>query len=152
MPFLDDLERGEELATEKTLPAAEARQRCQRGQQWAGAEVAPVIALNTPHRHHGRGIDTILGLHTRQHRRPLRQHGLPVGHTLVIDQCGEIVPDRGDELGLGIEKADHRHVGREPGGVGIERFGAHPFGHRLATQSGEAGGERRLVRMKGEGH
>ena len=62
MALLQDLQRGEELAAKIALPAAEAGQRGQRGDQRALAEVAPVVALHTPHRHHGFGVDTVARL------------------------------------------------------------------------------------------
>ena len=146
--FLDDPERGEELATEEALTPAEARQRRQRSQQWPAAEVASVIAFHSPHRNHGRGIHTIFGLDPRQHRRPFGQHGAAVCHALVVDQRSEVIPDRRDEFGLGVEKANDRHVGREGRSVGVVGRAAHALGLRIGAQAGEAGGEGRFVGVR----
>ncbi|GAB1459348.1 hypothetical protein MASR2M50_11220 [Thauera sp.] len=149
--LLQDLQRGEELAAEEGLPAPEAGQRGQRGEQRPAAEVAPVVALHAPHRDHRLGIDAVTTLDLGEHLLPLRQHRAPVGDTLLVHQRGEVVPDRGDEFGLGVEEADHRHVGGERSRVGVEGVAAHPLGRGLAAQLGEAGRERGLVGGGGEG-
>ena len=137
MVVLDDLQHGKEFTAEEVLATAMTGQRGQRAQQRTAAEIAPEVALHPPHGHHRGAIDAIFPLDPVQHRGPLRQHRTAVRHPLLIDQRGEVIPDRGDELRLGIEKSDHGHVRHQRRGMTIEQGGRHAPGRRLGPQTGE---------------
>ena len=122
MAFLQDAQRRRELAAKVSLPSPEARQCGQRLHQRAPAQVLAKVAFHAPHADHHVGRHAGLLLDAAQRVLPLGVRGAPVGHALVIDQHGDVVPHGQGELRLAIQQHQHRGVGRqalgEPGEAG----------------------------------
>ena len=80
--------------------------------------------------------------HLVQHLAVLLQHRQALRDALVVDQRGQVVPDRRAELGLLVELVQHVGQGGQAGGVALPGLGrdAGCAGGRL--QFGEAGLQR----------
>ena len=120
MTVLHDAQRADEFAAEERLASPEAGQRGQRRQQWTRALRTPEVALDTPDRDHGGGIDAEAPLHLVEHLRPAGVHCPAVDDTFVVDEPGQVVPDRRAELGLVVEQVEHTEIGRQPGRAALE--------------------------------
>ncbi|MNZ77120.1 hypothetical protein D3C78_956450 [compost metagenome] len=79
----------------------------------------------------------------------LLQHGLAIGHPLLVHQPRQIVPDRRDELRLGVEQVQHTQVGLQILCVALVAAGLHTLGASLRLQSRQAVGE--VIRAGGMG-
>src|SRR5690606_6334659 len=76
-----------------------------------------------------------------------------VGHAFVVHQAGQVVPDRGGELGLRVEQVEHAAVGRDPRHVVVEGLAGDAAGDGLRAQAaGDAAAVLRIVgRLRGRG-
>ena len=139
-------QQGQELATEELLAPSLAGQGGQRHAQRALAGDPAVVAFHAPHRDHGFRIDPVFGGDARQQLAVRGQHRPAIGHALLVHQAGQVVPDRGGELGLGVEQRQHAAVRLQVGGQPRElgRIDAARGGLRLqrrqaALESGVLG-------------
>src|SRR5690606_25192661 len=118
------------------------------------------VAFNAPHRNHGRRVDAVRRFHPGQHIRMALQHLPAVGDTLLVDQAGEVVPDRRLELGLRIQQPQHRGVRHHRAHVPVEQRAADAFAPRPRLQTVHAAavsglvvcGRRRRRRLRRRGH
>ncbi len=72
------------------------------------------------------------------------QHGAAIIDAAPVHQRGQVIPDRGSELGLGIEQFKHRHVRHDRTDMGVEHLALDSGGYGLAAQVGAAGVEARI--------
>ena len=79
-----------------------------------------------------------LRFHLREYRRPLRELRAPIRDALVVDQDGQVIPDRSLELGLVVHRLDHGRVGLDARQRGIERLRRHAFRRCLALELAHA--------------
>ncbi len=135
---LQDAHRGKQLGAKVTLSAAEAGQCAQRLHQWRFAQRLTEVALHTPHRDHRGRVHAITFLHALERVGVKREHGLALGHALLVHEAGEVVPDGGAELGLVVELVDHGHVGLKPLREAREGDFAHAHRAGRRAQAGQA--------------
>ena len=112
---LNDLQRGEELGPEiARAPMAAAGEGRERLHHRAGAKAAAIIGFDAPDRRDRRRVDAETALRERERLAIAGHHGLPVANAFVIDEPGEVVPDRRLEFRLDLRHGEHVGVGREP--------------------------------------
>ncbi|MNN55070.1 hypothetical protein D3C81_1699250 [compost metagenome] len=87
-----------------------AGQRGQRSEQRPLAGDPPVIALHAPYGDHRVLVHLVAAGDAFEQIVVLRQHRLAIGHPLFVDQPGEVVPDRRDELRLRVEQVQHAEI------------------------------------------
>ncbi len=153
MTALKDLQGGEQLAPEERLTPAETGQRGQGGHQRPPTDGPAVIGFHSPDRHHHGRIDPELALDGGQRLAPLGESRPAVRHPFLVHQTGHIVPDRGTELGLRVEKPDYVHVRGQSARVSVESSMAHAVTGCLLAQLRQAafeGGDRREQRGQDE--
>ena len=126
-------QQGQEFAAEELLAPAFAGQGGQRHPQRALAGNPAEVAFHAPHRDHGFGIHAVLVCDARQQFAVRFQHRAAIVHALLVDQPGQVIPDRGGELGLGVEQGQHAVVRPQVGGQAREagRIDAARGGLRL---------------------
>ena len=151
---VEDLQRGDELAAEIVVAATRlAGERRQRLHDAALAEILAEIRFDAPHRDHCRRIDAIALLGRLQRAGVAAHQRAALLDALLVDEAGEIIPDRRLELGLLVHEA-RGVIGLEPARRAGDRARGDARRRRGMAQAGEAGGEigsrRRGAEQRGE--
>ena len=76
-----------------------------------------------------------------ERRAPLREHGPPVRDTLIVDERGEIIPDRRLELRLLLLQLENALVRGKPAHLRVECAGGNSFRGSLRLHARDAGAE-----------
>ena len=140
-PSLDDLQRRDQLAAKIGRVLAVAGERRERLHQGTLADGFAEIGFDAPDGDHDMAIDAEARFDRIERRAPLRQHGSAVRDALIIDESGEIIPDRRLELGLLLLQVEHGPIGGKPARLRIEGRCGDALGFRLRPHALQAGGE-----------
>ena len=144
---LDDLEGRHQLAGEVVAPAravaGDGRERLHEG---TAADILAEIRFDAPDAGDREAVDPVARFRRRERLPPLAHGGLAVLDAFLVDEGGEIVPDRRLELGLVVHQLEDLQVGLDAPGRRVECLAGNALGGGLAAQPGKAGAEVRLRR------
>src|SRR5579872_877012 len=146
--MVDDLQSGDQLAAKVAGALAVAAERRQRLDQRARAHRLAIIGFDAPDRGDDRARNAVALLRQSEGAGVFAQAVLAVGDPLVVDEAGEIVPDRRLEFRLVLLQAEDFHVRLHAGGRLVEDRAPDSAMDGLVANRGETRGE---IRPRGAG-